>query len=444
MRFLTPEEVAAWSAFPQPAAGSDLAAPLKRDLQATGQMTKAQVAGRNFPIGCVNLEITQRCNLDCTLCYLSDNAEAIRDLPMPEVLRRIARIRDHYGPGTNVQISGGDPTMRARDDLIATARAIAEHQMVPSLLTNGIKATRSLLKALAEAGLKDVVFHVDLTQERKGYATEAELNAVRRDYIERARGLGLRILINTTVFGGNVAQMPDLVRFFVAHARDLHMVSFQMQADTGRGVIRERDDRVSVERMIEDIRAATGVQLSFDMPQIGHSRCNRYSSMLISGSDRRALYEPQNYFIRLLAAAQEEAAAWRARRWRLGALRVALKHPGLAFAGLRHLAAAAWTLRRGLITTGRVDKLSFYIHNFMGADQLERDRCQACIFMAATAEGPMSMCVYNAKREAMLAKPLQLDGTAWDPVQPALPASRLKGRQKAAHPGNDAGGSQQP
>ncbi|MGH8582896.1 MAG: hypothetical protein ACREWG_08925, partial [Gammaproteobacteria bacterium] len=30
---------------------------------------------------------------------------------------------------------------------------------------------------------------------------------------------------------------------------------------------------------------------------------------------------------------------------------------------------------------------------------LERDRVHACVFMVATAEGPMSMCLHNAKRE---------------------------------------------
>ena len=31
-----------------------------------------QVLGRRSTVGCVALEITQRCNLDCTLCYLSE------------------------------------------------------------------------------------------------------------------------------------------------------------------------------------------------------------------------------------------------------------------------------------------------------------------------------------------------------------------------------------
>ena len=58
-------------------------------MQTTGQWSDRQAAGRRWSIGCVSLEITQRCNLDCTLCYLSESAEAIRDLPLDEVFRRI-------------------------------------------------------------------------------------------------------------------------------------------------------------------------------------------------------------------------------------------------------------------------------------------------------------------------------------------------------------------
>ncbi len=35
----------------------------------------------------------------------------------------------------------------------------------------------------------------------------------------------------------------------------------------------------------------------------------------------------------------------------------------------------------------------------MDASSLERDRVHACVFMVATAEGPMSMCLHNARRD---------------------------------------------
>ena len=63
-------------------------------LARNGLWQPRQMAGRRWRIGCVSLEITQRCNLDCSLCYLSEHAEAVRDLTMQENFRadRAARV----------------------------------------------------------------------------------------------------------------------------------------------------------------------------------------------------------------------------------------------------------------------------------------------------------------------------------------------------------------
>jgi hypothetical protein len=57
---------------------------------------------------------------------------------------------------------------------------------------------------------------------------------------------------------------------------------------------------------------------------------------------------------------------------------------------------------------GRVNKLSFLIHDFMDACRLEDDRIAACTFMAATAAGPVSMCLHNATRDAFILAPVRL------------------------------------
>ena len=77
--------------------GTDQRAPLRDGLIAAGQYDDLQTAGRFYPIACVSLEITQRCNLDCTLCYLSDRAELAHDVPLSILFARIAMIAQHYG-----------------------------------------------------------------------------------------------------------------------------------------------------------------------------------------------------------------------------------------------------------------------------------------------------------------------------------------------------------
>ena len=123
---LSPEEVRAYQPEP-PTTGPGFAMiRARRRMVETGQWNGAQSMGRRWPIGCVALEVTQRCNLDCTLCYLSETAEAVKDLPLEELFRRIDTIFEMYGPNTDIQVTGGDPTLRPREELVAVTRRIRE------------------------------------------------------------------------------------------------------------------------------------------------------------------------------------------------------------------------------------------------------------------------------------------------------------------------------
>ena len=195
--------------------------------------TPNQVLGRTRAIGCTAVEVTQRCNLDCTLCYLSERSEDVADVPLDEIFNRLDAIKNTYGPGTNVQITGGDPTLRKHAELIDIVRYAAAIGLYPALFTNGIAASRKLLTQLAQAGLREVAFHVDTTQRRGSYANEKELNEVRAEYLSRVQGLGLMAIFNTTVHAGNFHEIPELVQFFIAHADSVGFATFQLQADTG-------------------------------------------------------------------------------------------------------------------------------------------------------------------------------------------------------------------
>ncbi|MDQ3583236.1 MAG: radical SAM protein [Pseudomonadota bacterium] len=139
--------MAAYTSLPQPAQRLEA---LRGRLLDIGYWTPEQIADKRWNIGCVALEITQRCNLDCTLCYLADTSEAVKGVPLLEVFRRIEMICRHYGENTDVQVTGGDPTLRK---LIQIVQRIAQYGIRASLFTNGIRATRALLAALCEAEL---------------------------------------------------------------------------------------------------------------------------------------------------------------------------------------------------------------------------------------------------------------------------------------------------
>ena len=101
--------------------------------------------------------------------------------------------------------------------------------------------------------------------------------------------------------------------------------------------------------------------------------------------------------------------------------RWALRNPRAVPDCLAWLARKAWGMRRDILAAGgRVHKLSFFIHDFMSACELERERVDACSFMVATPEGPLSMCLHNAKRDTYLLRPIAVgEGERigfWDPV----------------------------
>jgi len=43
------------------------------------------MAGWRCPVTWVSLEATQRSNLDCTLCCLSETSETVRNFPLEEI-----------------------------------------------------------------------------------------------------------------------------------------------------------------------------------------------------------------------------------------------------------------------------------------------------------------------------------------------------------------------
>ncbi len=416
---------------------------MRARLERSGQWHAGQVAGRRYPIGCVSLEVTQRCNLDCSACYLSEDAELLRDPPLEELLRRIADLRARYGPDTDVQISGGEPTLRKRHELRAIVAAVKAAGMRSSLFTNGLLVTRELLAELAAAGLTDVAYHVDMTQQHRGYANEVELNALRERMVGCARGLPLQVMFNTTVNAANLHEIPAVVKFFARNADAVRFVAFQMQADTGRGDTGARGTGVDQDSLIAAIRAGTGVALDFDVLTAGHRACNRFAMAWVVGERMHDALAERATVQRLMAASADLAIDRRSRAAAVRSLVAGFAaRPKLWGPAAGWLACSLWRIKADLwATRGRLNKISFLIHNFMDARHLDRERLDACVFMAATPDGPLPMCEFNARRSEILSRPLKLaDGSLWTPRRSAynvleFPLRFVKGRARTARPG---------
>ena len=395
-------------------------------MKDTDNWSPNQQMGRRWILGCVALEITQRCNLDCSLCYLSEHSEAIRDIPIEELFRRIDLIHQHYGAYTNVQVTGGDPTLRQQDELIAIVKYIHSLGMHATLMTNGIKATRELLTELSNVGLVDVAFHVDTTQKIKGYDNEVALNILREKYIDRARGLGLSIMFNTTVHRGNFHEIPELVRFFRQHTDVIRMVSFQLQAETGRGVEGKRPLLITPDTVWKQLETGAGTTLNSKAIRAGHTECNRYAIGLRLGDEMQDLLEDTETIGKLLEHFQTIKVN---RRYKFRSLLIcsahALKKPVAATLFIKWIFHQIWIRKRLILRSkGKINTMSFFMHNFMDDSALDSERITACAFKVMTEQGPMSMCLYNAKRDNYLLQPTRIKTeqgiSFWQPLTGAI------------------------
>lgn len=383
--------------------------------------TSNQILGRLQTIGCVAVEITQKCNLDCTLCYLSEHSQQVADIPIEEVFRRLDDVIKHYGQGTHVQITGGDPTLRKHSELIEIVDYANKLGLYTALFTNGIGATRKLLTKLAAVGLRDVAFHVDTTQRRKidgvEVELEVELNGIRQEYLDRTLGLGLMVIFNTTVHIDNFLEIPKLVEFYRHRADQIGLVSFQLQADTGRGEWRERDIVINKQSVCGQIEAGSSSDLPWDVIQVGHTECHFYMPTIVANNTVYPLVDDKAFFADFLK--DFEHISWDRQKSKLavasqfiGALAMRPRWWGRI---ALHGAKLARTMAKDLFKArGKVNQLTFFVQNFMDAEELVQERIDGCSFMVMTDQGPVSMCQHNAQRDDYILRPLDItraDGT---------------------------------
>jgi len=111
-----------------------------------------------------NIDLTNRCNLDCDFCFANARACGfIYEPTFDEVVSMLKLLRSEKPvPAPAVQFSGGEPTMR--DDLVEIIRT-AKQMGFPQvqIATNGIKLANDPVFAqqLKEAGLSTVYLHFD-------------------------------------------------------------------------------------------------------------------------------------------------------------------------------------------------------------------------------------------------------------------------------------------
>jgi 7,8-dihydro-6-hydroxymethylpterin dimethyltransferase len=212
---------------------------------------------------CVVLDVTERCNLACPVCFASAGACARPDPTADEIVGWCRRLLELGGP-FNLHLSGGEPTVR-RDlpEIIRRVRALGFTYI--QLNTNGVRLARDpdYAQELHEAGLTCVFLQFDgisddVFQAIRGKALlDTKLQAIAN--CGRAE-LGV-VLVPTLVPGINTPQIGDILRTAIRLAPAVRAVHFQPISYFGRYPAGRTDfDRITfpeVLRLIEEQTAGT-------------------------------------------------------------------------------------------------------------------------------------------------------------------------------------------
>lgn len=227
---------------------------------------------------CVLLELTERCNLECPICF-ADSRHRGEDLTLEETDSRFALL-NRFGGGFNIQLSGGEPTVR--DDLPEIIRLGKERGFTfVQLNTNGLRLAREegYTRKLKDAGLDCVFLQFDGTDPRiyeriRGADILEDKFKVIRNCEEA--GLGV-VLVPTLVPEVNIREIGDILAFAEMYMPVVRGVHFQPMSYFGRYGETPPEWRLTIPRVLQEIEQQTGGRMKAE-DFVGGGAENAYCS----------------------------------------------------------------------------------------------------------------------------------------------------------------------
>jgi len=205
-----------------------------------------------------NIDLTNRCNLDCDFCFANARACGfIYEPSFDQVVDMMNILRSEKPvPAPAVQFSGGEPTMR--DDLveiIKKAKEVGFPQV--QIATNGIKLAKdkNLVRQLKDAGLSTVYLHFDgVTKDTNS------LLDIHKKVIANCREAGLGVvLVPTIIKGRNDTEAGNIIWFATENIDVIRAVNCQPVAFTGA---MSHDDvmnqRITIPELLDKIENQMG------------------------------------------------------------------------------------------------------------------------------------------------------------------------------------------
>ncbi|WP_420828901.1 radical SAM (seleno)protein TrsS [Desulfobulbus rhabdoformis] len=234
------------------------------------------------------IEITNRCNLRCPVCFADAGAEQPSNEPS---LSHIGFLYDQVMAGSgpsNIQLSGGEPTMREDlAEIIRLGRDKGFHFI--QLNSNGLKlaADPCYAQKLKDAGLASVFLQFDGLKAATHIALRGrDLHRIKEQAIINCGKAGLGVvLVPTLVPGVNPQEIGAIIEYGARFAPTVRGVHFQPISYFGRFPEPPADrDRLTLPEVIELIELQSEGRISrdnFAPPACEHALCSFHGNFIV-------------------------------------------------------------------------------------------------------------------------------------------------------------------
>ncbi|HIE54547.1 MAG TPA: radical SAM protein, partial [Chromatiaceae bacterium] len=219
----------------------------------------------------VNIVLTNRCNLSCWYCFFYAEAAGYVYEPTIDQIVEMVRNIKKQGIAVNVQLTGGEPTLR--EDLVDIVRALkAEGVKHIQLNTNGLKFATLFFEdpvkaveythALRSSGVNTVYLSFDGVSPVTNWKNHWEIPYI-FEVFRRAR-MTSTVLVPTVIKGVNTHEIGAIVRFAAKHVDIVRAVNFQPVSLTG---MMKKHERAKYRITIPDVMKLIEEQTDGEVPR---------------------------------------------------------------------------------------------------------------------------------------------------------------------------------
>ena len=398
------------------------------------------------PAGLAILEVTERCNLTCPMCY-AYSSPSERDYSLQEIEARLDQLIAVEGKGISLQISGGEPSVRKDLDTIAAMvkrKGFGHLEMV----SNGIRLAREpdFAEKLVEWGFTSVYLQFDSTRPEDIIKLRGEdLWDVRVKAIAALERVKLPSTLAVSLYDGlNCDQVQQVIHFAWQHPDTVCAIAFQAATPFGRFEVNIADTtsndignghsvheqpavprKLRMPEILKLIEEQTGISEDLFFPVgEGSPLCNSFTLLKYT----REGYKPiaPNFTLKEFMDVMGPRPNMTLRmltRGRSAVLPQMVTNIGGSIKLMKtlwpHIGTdpSFWTSRK---------TLTLFVKPFMDESDIDMSRIERCCFHNASPRGVMSFCALNARMRP--AQP-HADESAFIP----LPTRRSRPQATQAH-----------